>query len=269
MLREAGIETPYIDAIVLLAFVSGVTKERVMASFPDPVDPEIVNAFNGSIQTRLSGYPVSYIRRRKEFYGREYYVDERVLVPRPATESLVEALLEAYRADSGIRSVHDACTGSGCVAISLKAEVPRLSVSASDSVPEVLPVFQKNCLQILGHTLPLFVTPFMYEIHELFDAITINPPYLTESEVNEMVARRWPEPENALRGGGDAGTDIPVRFIHAAMDKLRPDGYLFMEGAAGRMGLLADAMICTGYHSVKILKELSGCERLVTGRRGR
>ena len=86
----AEVQSPFLDAVVLLAHAMGVTKEKLLASLPDEVEPGVEATYSGFLDLRCSGVPVSYIRRVKEFYGLDFFVDERVLVPRPDTEVLVE-----------------------------------------------------------------------------------------------------------------------------------------------------------------------------------
>jgi len=107
----AEVDSPLLDALVLLAHALATTKERLLASLPDAVSPEAEERYRGLIDRRCEGIPVSYLRRIKEFYGLEFYVDERVLVPRPDTEVLVEKVLGVVRGDPRLRRVHDACTG--------------------------------------------------------------------------------------------------------------------------------------------------------------
>ena len=145
----AEVDTPLLDAAVLLSEALGTSKERLLSSLPDPLAREGWDRYSGLLDRRCAGLPVSYIRRKKEFFSREYYVDERVLVPRPETEVLVEEalrLLETFPQDA---RVHDACTGSGCVAIALKHSLPELKVSASDKSREALQVAALNARRLL------------------------------------------------------------------------------------------------------------------------
>ena len=100
----AEVQTPFLDAVVLLAHAMGTTKEKLLASLPDEVPPEAESRFRGFLDLRCAGVPVSYIRRVKEFYGLDFYVDERVLVPRPDTEVLVEKVLQVIHADPRLQA---------------------------------------------------------------------------------------------------------------------------------------------------------------------
>src|SRR5208337_2364138 len=146
----AEVQTPFLDALVLLAHAMETTKERLLASLPDEVPSGVEVSFRSFLDLRCSGVPVSYIRRTKEFYGLDFYVDERVLVPRPDTEVLVEKILWIVRSDPRLRRVLDACTGSGCIGISVKHTAPGLEVSTSDISTPALEVAALNADRILG-----------------------------------------------------------------------------------------------------------------------
>jgi release factor glutamine methyltransferase len=261
----AEVETPLLDALVLLAHALGTTKERLMASLPDPVAPEAEAIFRGLVDQRCAGMPVSYIRRVKEFYGLDFYVDERVLVPRPDTEVVVEKVLRVLRGDPRLRRVHDACTGSGCIAVALKSAVPALEVSASDISGPALEVAAANARSILGNELPSWRSDLLEAVPGPLDIIACNPPYLRDDEVADMRRLRWPEPELALAGGTD-GTAIAQRLIRASPERLVPGGWLILEAAPAQFARLYAFMDQAGFHSIDVEKDLGGRDRVIAGR---
>jgi release factor glutamine methyltransferase len=261
----AEVDTPLLDALVLLAYATGSTKERLMASLPDTVPLEAEDAFRGFLDRRSRGTPVSYIVRLKEFYGLEFYVDERVLVPRPDTEVLVDKVLQVLRGDPRLRRVHDACTGSGCVAVALKSTVPALEVSASDISAPALEVAATNARAILGNALPAFRSDLLDAVPGPLDIIASNPPYLRDEEVAGMRRMGWPEPELALKGGTD-GTAVAERLIRAAPDRLVPGGWLILEAAPPQFTKLYALMDQAGFHSIDVEKDLGGRDRVIAGR---
>jgi len=263
----AEVDTPLLDALLLLAFALETTKERVLASLPDEVGPEVEDRFISLVDRRSAGTPVSYIRRIKEFWGLEFYVDERVLVPRPDTEALVEKVLEVVRADPRLLRVHDACAGSGCIGISLQSAVPRLSVSASDLSAEAGEVLRLNAEKLLGREMEFFVSDLLEGVPGSYDVITANPPYLSDSEVDDMRKLRWPEPEMALRGGRD-GTSVAERLIRAAPRKLAENGWLILEAAPPQFIKLFALMDQAGFQSIDVIQDMSGHNRVIAGRLG-
>ncbi len=278
----AEVETPLLDATLLLSEALGKSKELLLACLPDPVEEEGLQRFQSFLQMRCSGLPVSYIRRKKEFYSLEFYVDERVLVPRPETELLVEEALTILKADSGLRRVHDACTGSGCVAIALKSCLPGLEVSASDFLPEALEVAAINIRRLLRapdrgrfagprlrrrSPIRLHRSDLLSRVPGRYDLITANPPYLSDLEAENMKKAGWPEPQIALHGGAD-GTDLLLRLIRQASRKLSSSGYLLLEAAAGQMKTLAGELAAQGFEEIVVVPDLAGRDRLIRGRLG-
>jgi release factor glutamine methyltransferase len=261
----AEVQTPFLDAVVLLAHAMETTKERLLASLPDEVPPDVETRFRGFLDLRCSGVPVSYIRRVKEFYGLDFYVDERVLVPRPDTEVLVEKVLQCVHADPRLRRVHDACTGSGCIGIAVKRTAPGLDVSASDISTGALEVAAVNAGRLLGAELPAFQSDLLESVPGSFDLIASNPPYLRDDEVADLRKLGWREPELALAGGRD-GTALAERLIRAAPARLNPGGWLVLEAAPLQITKLFAFMDQAGFHTIDVEKDLAGSSRVIAGR---
>lgn len=264
-LLRAEVDTPCLDAMLLLAHALGTGKERLLASLPDEADPAAAGRFREYLDRRGAGEPVSYIRGRKEFFGLEFRVDRRVLVPRPDTEALVERALEIVRGDPRVRDVHDACTGSGCVAIAVAHEEPGLNLSASDVSPDAVEVFRENARLLLGREIPVRVSDMLDGLPGPFHLITANPPYLGDREVDAMRRIGWPEPEVSLRGGAD-GTEAPRRLIGRAAERLAPGGWIALEAAPGQFGALRDALAAHGFRDVEVRRDLGERERVISGR---
>lgn len=285
-LTDAGIETPYLDATVLLAFCMGMTKEHLFAEFLSEVPRTALESYRDALSKRTEGVPVSYIRRQKEFYGRVFYVDERVLVPRPDTETLVEVALEIADRLSGpavpydrdgaaaeaaawgavVPRVLDCCTGSGCVAVTLTAERPQIEVAGSDISEDVRNVFLLNARRILGRELPFYTSDLLQSVPGVWDLIVANPPYLSSNEVAQMRLHGWPEPESALDGGAD-GLEFVRRLAEEALYSLKPYGYLVMEVSDEQNDSVRSLLEETGYGELGNRPDLAGRRRVVIGRR--
>lgn len=265
----AEVDTPLLDATLLLSEALETSKERLLASLPDPLDPDRWQRYCGLLDLRCSGQPVSYIRRRKEFFSLEYYVDTRVLVPRPDTEVLVEEALRLLEADPLIQRVHDACTGCGCVAIAVKHSFPTVEVSASDISADALQVAAENARRLLpNERIRLRRSDLLARVPGRYDLITANPPYLTDGEVEDMKKIGWPEPALALRGGVD-GTDLLRRLIRQASRKLRAGGTLLLEAAPAQMNLLEREIAERGFGEIAVIPDLAGRDRVIRARRTR
>ena len=267
-LTDAGVDTPVLDATVLLAEAVRKSKEALFCSLDDTPGPLERTRYRDYITRRLSHIPVSYIVRSKEFYGLIFAVDERVMVPRPETEIIVDRVSELADPAAGNFSIHDACTGSGCIALALKAHNPSLLITASDVSSMAAEVFALNAERLSSLSTVLFtLTDLLDDLERNFDCITANPPYLTDREYEVMRAAGWPEPELALRGGSD-GMAISRRLIREGYGKLNPGGYLLVESSSDQIEPLGNCMRAAGYRQIRVHSDLSGHERVLEGRRG-
>ena len=267
LLRESQSETPFLDASVLLSDALGVSKENLYASLTDGLETKVLARYRSFLALRKCGIPVSYIRGTKEFYGMRFQVDPRVFVPRPETELLVDLLLPYLRqrlSDADSILLHDVCTGTGCIAICLQHELPRLKVSASDISEEAGQVFARNCLELLGHNLPFTISDLMASLCGPYDVITANPPYLSENLTNRMKSEGWPEPRLALDGGSD-GLDVPFRLIERVPRYLKPYGRFYLEADPHQMPSLEKALEDAGFKDVRREADLRGDERVIFG----
>ncbi len=267
----AEVETPLLDATLLLGEALGWSKEQLLARPEAPVQEEGYRRYQEFLDRRCRGIPVSYIRRKKEFFSLEFYVDERVLVPRPDTEVLVEealALLDRRAADprAEVALVHDACTGSGCVAIALQHARPALAVSASELDPGAEEVFRLNCRRLLGRELPFHRSDLLAQVPGAYDLITANPPYLSDREVENMQKAGWPEPRQALAGGPD-GTRLLAALIRQAPARLAPRGHLLLEADPSQAAFVRQRLAGAGFLEVEVVPDLGGRPRLIRGRR--
>ncbi len=266
VLKNRGVETPFLDATLLLGESLSLTKEQILSSYPDQISESEFSRFEQFLEERINGYPISYIRKKKEFYSLEFYVDNRVFIPRPDTEILVDMAKEIIKHNTWVKKAHDVCTGSGCVAITLKHEFPPLSISASDLSGHAEEVFHLNSMMNLGWILPFYRTDLLAGIQQKFDLIVSNPPYLTENETKEMKKTNWPEPVMALNGGHD-GLDTCRRLINQSMKALNDNGFLIVEAAFDQMDRLRDMMASAGYANVQVSRDLAGHERVIAGQK--
>ncbi|MFP4384050.1 MAG: peptide chain release factor N(5)-glutamine methyltransferase [Spirochaetia bacterium] len=265
-LTRAGADTPYLDSLLLLGSVLQMSKEELYMRHDDMLAGEKEQQFTALLEKREAGVPVSYLRRRKEFWDMEFYIDERVLVPRPDTETLVEEALSLLEADKSLKTVHDVCTGSGCVAIALKKTLPGLTVTASDISEEALEVCRINSINLLGSPLPSYRSDLLTEVPGRFDIITANPPYLTTSETILMKSGGTPEPAGALDGGKD-GLDTVKKLTAESLGSLRNWGYLILEAAEWQIPEIEKIFRQYGYTDTRIRKDLAGRPRVIRGRK--
>lgn len=264
--RRQAIDTPWLEAVVLLCIALDLPKERLFARMNDPVALPQQTTFRGLIHRRLEGEPIAYIRGSQEFFGRDFLVDDRVLIPRPDTEILVQAVLTLADSDSTITRVHDCCTGSGCVAITLALERPHLQLSASDNSEQALAVCRENVRRLAPGRVGVFRSDLLQDVAGSFDLIVANPPYLSDDEVNEIMAAGGKEPAAALAAGAD-GLDLVRRLVAQSVDHLRPSRYLVLEGAFDQRTSVFDVFHQHGLTDCDVIRDLAGRNRVYTGRR--
>jgi release factor glutamine methyltransferase len=208
---------------------------------------------------RYSGEPLQYIRKRAEFYSREFYVDDRVLIPRPETELLVEAALE--HAPPGGRVI-DIGSGSGCIAITIERERPDLNVISVDRSVEALSVASINRARLESRVM-LAASDLMSAVRGPFDVIVSNPPYVPLGEYEELAVEvRIHEPRIALTPG-PSGLEIIDRIFDDARRHLAPRGRLILEVGYGQEAALRKLAHAKGFTVDAFLPDLAGIPRVV------
>ena len=200
--RARGIDAPRLEAEVLLGFVLGIDRIRILLDRDRPLTSEELARYKGLIVRRRGHEPVAYLLGQREFYGRSFRVDRRVLIPRPDTETLVEVALDRTRERSLYARVLDLCTGSGCVAISLAKERPTWRVTATDVSAEALRVARDNAHRLGAHGNTAYLQGDLFDALQgreatgrRFELIVSNPPYIPDAEVLTLVTRSAREPE--------------------------------------------------------------------------
>jgi release factor glutamine methyltransferase len=269
--RRRGIESPRFEAELLLAHALEIDRMRIIVEPARPLDDGELARYRDLIRRRRAGEPVAYIRGEKEFYGRVFHIDKRVLVPRPDTEILVETALRRTTASSMGGRYLDLCTGSGCVAVSLARERPTCKVFAVDLSDDALAVAVDNAVR-LGAIFPMvFLQGDLYEPLARFpglrfELITANPPYITDADFAELPADvRGFEPRIALTGGPD-GLAVLRRVVLGAPSRLRPGGVLAVEMGAGQSEGVKAIFAEAGFTEIVVDKDYGGHERVVSGR---
>lgn len=266
-LKGRASDSPRLDAELMLGMVLGCDRVKLIVDAQRPLAPDELSAYKALHVRRRKGEPVAYLRGEREFFSRMFVVDRRVLVPRPETELLVEAGLRRTRRISLSARVLDVCTGSGCVAITIKKERPTNLVLAGDISDEALAVARTNCLR-LGALVGLYRSD-LYEgfAGHRFDLITANPPYIPDNEMDELPPDvRDFEPRVALEAGAD-GLDVTRRIIAGAGVHLAPHGVLALEVVAGRAREVALLLAEHAFHDVEVDSDYGGHERIVSARK--
>jgi release factor glutamine methyltransferase len=258
--------------LLLLHALERPTHDRawLLAHDTDDLPPPAAAAFEASVQRRMNGEPVAYLTGHKEFFGLDLCVDARVLVPRPDTETLVEWALALLPTAAALPSPNaaqrglDLGTGSGAIALALKASRPALQVYASDFSAEALAVAQANahrlhlnvqfCQGAWLAAMPPGTAPFFL--------IVSNPPYIA-AEDSHLEALRH-EPLQALASGMDGLRDL--RFITAqAPAHLQTGGWLLLEHGYDQASAVRELLLAAGFSQVQSRRDLHGIERCSGG----
>lgn len=262
--RLENSDSAFLDSILLLGESLGLDKGQILSHLPDPVEA-VPPGFGAMVERRRSGESIAYILGRKEFYGREFRVDRRVLAPRPDTEILVHAALECgdFSGKPALR-LHDVCTGSGAVAVSVAAERPQWRVSASDISADALEVAAINAGRLCGGRVALYRADLLEGAEGPFDIIAANPPYVSSAETDSLLSRGWREPRMAF-DGGESGLDLISRIVVGAHAALAPAGFLLIEMDPLQCPDVRAMFLSNGYASLRVWKDLSGKDRVIGG----
>ena len=264
LLQRAGSESPRLDATLLLAESMNWSRERLLASYPEPVSSEHRQLFDSRVAMRCRGVPIAYILGRKEFYGLELEVGPAVLIPRPDSELIVEIALELAAGFGPGARMHDCCTGSGCIAIAVAYHAPDAVLSASDQSAAALAVAERNAGRLVPGRVHFHRSDYLAEVPGAFHLITANPPYLTADEIETLATG---EPREALYGGDD-GLQAYRRLIPEAVDKLSSNGYLVIEAGGNQHERIASLMTAAGFNSIMQHRDLGGNTRVTVAGKG-
>ncbi|MHB8872837.1 MAG: peptide chain release factor N(5)-glutamine methyltransferase [Myxococcaceae bacterium] len=265
--EKHGVDSPRLTAEVLLAHVLKADRVRLYIDLDRPLAKEELAAFRALIERRAAGEPTQYLTGVKEFYNRRFHVDPRVLIPRPETELLVEAVLRELPEDAPAR-VLDLCTGSGCIAVTLAAERPKASVWATDLSPEACEVARANAEALdSGPRVTILQGDLFAPVPQgaRFDAIVSNPPYIKSESLPGLSREVRKEPRLALDGGAD-GLTLLRRICLGAREWLKPGGLLALEISEGQGGEVRALLTEAGYEGVRVEADLARLDRLAFGR---
>jgi release factor glutamine methyltransferase len=229
LLREARIAAPELDARLLLCHAAGLTHEAYVAGLNDTLAPDAAARFGSCVARRLAGEPVSRIIGIREFYGRPFRIDASSLDPRPDTETLIEAALALVGGEAPLRLL-DLGTGSGCILITLLAELPRATGIGIDKSLPALELAQANAASLgVGDRARFLAGDWLDAVQGSFDLVVANPPYLSAADMAELSKEVGAhDPRDALDGGPD-GLSAYRRIVPRLPWVLRPGGIALFE----------------------------------------
>jgi len=285
-LTAENVPSPRMNAELLLMFALGCDRVYLYAHPERELSAEEQSGYEAALAERARGVPAQYITGHQEFWGMDLIVTPAVLIPRPETEHVIETVLEILTSDfrpqttaldvsgavpevqslrSGVR-ICDVGTGSGCIALALSKELPWAEVHATDISPAALEIARANAARHqLENRIQFYQTDLLAGLDPEFDFIVSNPPYVGESEEDQvqLEVRKF-EPREAVFAG-PTGVEVIAGLIPQARAALRSGGWLVMEIG----GTIADAVrsLLEDWEEVRITSDLQGIPRVARARK--
>jgi release factor glutamine methyltransferase len=263
-LGNEGVDSPRLDAELLLAHVLGANRAAVLARPDRRLTPKQLTRYRDLVARRAEREPLAYIVGQREFYGLDFSVDHRVLIPRPETELLVEQALQiAPPLGTGFQ-IADVGAGSGAIAVTLAVHLPQVTVYALDNSAGALAVMAENARRhgVEGRVHCL-QGDLLAPLERRVDLVTANLPYVATDEWQALPPEiRDYEPRAALDGGAD-GLSLIGSLLAAAGPYLQPGGALLLEiGARQGSAVTALAQRCLPQAEVRLFQDYAGLDRL-------
>jgi release factor glutamine methyltransferase len=264
-LSDAGVPSPRMNAELLLMFTLGCDRAYFFAHPERELSPDESARFEQALAKRSNGIPAQYITGHQEFWGIDFLVNPAVLIPRPETEHVIETVLPLAHSLDRPRIV-DVGTGSGCIAVALAQELPQAEIHGTDSSKLALETARANAARHqLEKRIAFHRTDLLAGLgKKSFDLVISNPPYVGESEEDQvqLEVRKF-EPRNAVFAG-PTGTEVIEQLLPQAKAALKPGGWLVMEIS----GTIAEPVrrLLSAWQSVEITNDLQGIPRVVVAR---
>jgi release factor glutamine methyltransferase len=279
-LTDSHVGSPRMNAEVLLMFTLDTDRAFLYAHPERELSPAEHARYEQVIAQRASGVPSQYITGHQEFWGMDLIVTPAVLIPRPETEHVIETVLEIRASDLGRQTsgpenrsptsdvrIVDVGTGSGCIALALAKEMPGAEIHATDISPDALEIAEANAARHqLEKRIIFHDTDLLLGLEgQSFDFVVSNPPYVGESEEDQvqLEVRKF-EPRNAVFAGS-TGMEVIERLVPQARTTLRPGGWLVME-ISGTIARGVQSLL-SGWTDVRVTNDLQGIPRVARARK--
>ena len=262
LLKSSDIENVEYDIKAILTDTFGVDLNKFILDMDNEFEPDkdLEAKYLSRIEKRKEHIPLQYIINKQNFYGLDFYVDESVLIPRYDTENIVDRIVKDCKENKCL-SVLDLCTGSGCIAVSLK-KCGFEKVYAADISDKALAVAKHNAK--LNNADIIFLQSDLYENFPKeirFDIIVSNPPYISTDKIAELETQvKDFEPKLALDGGKD-GLDFYKKILKLSKDFINKSGRLYLEIGYDQAKEVVDLAKKEEYYNIQIIKDLSGRDR--------
>ncbi len=260
ILTENNVDDAPLEGELLLRHALNISRTQLYLDLDHKLSPQEEEAFWRLVERRLNGEPTAYITGYREFYGLDFHVDHRVLIPRPESELLVETALGLAQNQPWL-TIADIGTGGGAIAISLALELPQVKIYATDISAAALEVASLNCQKHgVADRVHLIQGDMLDPLPHPVDLIIANLPYVKETELTGTGF----EPRLALDGGSD-GTERIGQLCRQIDSKLQPGGYLLLEIGQGQREVITNflqTLFPDG--NIEVVPDLSGIERVIS-----
>ncbi|HKT88770.1 MAG TPA: peptide chain release factor N(5)-glutamine methyltransferase [Candidatus Sulfotelmatobacter sp.] len=260
------VPSPRMNAELLLMFVLSCDRAYLFAHPERELTADEQSHYDAALAERARGVPAQYITGHQEFWGMDLIVSAAVLIPRPETEHVVETALELLSRPEVESRIADVGTGSGCIALALAKELPQAEIHATDISPAALEIARANAARHqLDRRIQFHQTDLLENLDGPFHLIVSNPPYVGESEEEQvqLEVRKF-EPHQAVFAG-TTGIEVISRLIPQAHAVLRPGGWLIFEIS----GTIADRVLpmLEGWDEITVIKDLQSIPRVIRARK--
>lgn len=264
LLKNNGIENHIFEARILTEHFLHIQPHEILLLKNSAVESETADKLKQAVQKRISGYPLQYIIGEWEFYGCPFKVGEGVLIPRQDTEALVDAVIRCSLKSSPV--IADLCSGSGCIAVSLKKSIPDSEVYAIEMSDKAFEYLKENIRLNNVKVKAIMANVLENEIKNnipYIDILVSNPPYLTEEDMRTLQKEVEFEPREALYGGND-GIYFYNEIIRIWKDRIAENGMMFFEIGIGQQNDVRHIFDLNGFKNIREYKDLNGIIRVLS-----
>jgi release factor glutamine methyltransferase len=266
LLREAGVDTPELDARILMGAALGMTREHMLIHATARLNPAQAGRVLGFIARRVDREPVSRILGRREFWSLDFHLSPATLDPRPDSETLIDEALAGIADKKAPLSILDLGTGTGCLLLALLSELPNAAGTGIDRSEEAVATATANARRLgLGQRARFAIGDWGTGLAERFDVVVSNPPYIPDAEVETLAPEvvRF-DPVAALAGGPD-GLNAYRTIVAQLPNLLKSNSKVIFEVGAGQSGDVSALLASAGFSGIGTRRDLAGVERAVFG----
>lgn len=262
-LTEKKIEDAILKVRMLLLYELQIQNEYLACYLDEEASSEVAEKFEKHLEELIAGKPIQYITNSQGFFGLDFYVDENVLIPQPDTEILVEEVIEICKYREDVPRILDICTGSGAIAVALAKQM-KAEMVASDISPKALEIAKKNAEKHRAK-IEFWESDMFEKIHQKFDIIVSNPPYIETKTMENLSPEVKNEPKIALDGGED-GLRFYRILAEKAKDYLEKNGILAVEIGYNQRENVTQIFENAGFCEVYAKRDFAGNDRIVVGK---